>query len=114
MAGLLDSIIGVGKRTYDTLVGNDLDTRVRRHSGSESMLWTLIRTSNRTMSSRVKTSEHSRTTAHGRRGTPHLGFGQLVQPDKLSTVQNTPTRPNVFARDPRQTQHQSRHRDSMP
>jgi hypothetical protein len=28
MAGLLDSIIGVGKRTYDTLVGNDLDTKV--------------------------------------------------------------------------------------
>lgn len=104
--------MGGVKRTFDTLIGNDSDSKVRQHQGSEAMPPRLSRTSNRTMSSRVRTAEHNRTTAHRRQGTPHLEMCRLVQPDRLPTVQNISPDPNVFARDPRHTQHQLHLRDS--
>ena len=111
MAGLVNSFVGGVKRTFDTLIGNDSDSKVRHYQGSEAMPPRLSRSSNRTMSSRVRASEHNRTTAHRRRGTPHLEICRLVQPDKLPTVQKTSLVTNVFARDPRHTQHQPHLRD---
>jgi hypothetical protein len=101
MAGLLGSILGAGKRTFDTFLGNDSETRVGLHPDSVTMPPRLIQPSNRTISSRVKTSEHRRTITHRRRGTPHPGFGRLAQPDKLWTAQNSYLQPNDVARDPR-------------
>jgi hypothetical protein len=101
MAGIIGRVLGAGKRKIDTFLGNDSETRVGLHPDSAAMPPRLTQPSNRTMSSRVKTSEHRRTTAHRRRGTPHPGFGRLAQPDKLWTAQNSSLQSNDFARDPR-------------
>lgn len=42
MAAILGNILEGAKRKFDELLGNDSDTKVRRPSVSEVMLWTLL------------------------------------------------------------------------
>ncbi|KAI5243061.1 cysteine proteinase [Aureobasidium subglaciale] len=51
---LIDSIFGGVKRAFDAFSGNESDTRVGPHNGSEVLPLILIRSSNRTMHRRVK------------------------------------------------------------